>query len=1205
MDHKEYSSFVSPDSLRQTLQMLKSFYNNHTQKEFGRKDINAIEYVGHIHNFGSELLLESRKLLMDKPPLKRELMNHVFDFYFELKYSELIQTYDQQCLLKAVLKPDVLLSNKTYYIRFENCDERIVLRAESHSDPTVYRDIFVHTKSDPILIMSDDNQTEELALHLFDDCDYFFHVNHTTNHLISQYNKDEKVLTLEINNNDFDLPIIWACINDFRLLPDIGFDNNRDLNHQTLLTIGTDGHDITRLYPLVYGDTNIPSIDKPGKWVLKAYTSYENVFTNSTNTSNNYNIAIKQIVFENVDEIGSQPYEQQIISFNQDSVEIKLSTDVDWSFRVPRQGDYDYDGTTYNNQCYAYINLDAFEQNKQFDGKNVLLSAFVVTFNESYVHKYESVCVNALSGIHIDASSDYSDNGISKNNGVVHNLGEFDGLPSYFSYMFDRMIHRAHVELYTIRDDINNQNQTAVEKQTAALILDSAFPQTELLKVDGLNTVIKYSGNRTFVSEGESVSPRNALSEITYINGNTFGHVDLPDNENLEKFVYHGGRTFSLGMMGFDPLLEMGRVYYVNNDEIVYENNDMSNHKKADRCLARICDIPTAFPQLMHVSGHAPTFVIDEDYVRTNVPFTNYDLEMLWNIRNSKFVELIHINPYRTIVNRIFDHFVNLDNVLDKEMLKQDYSNQQKMNTYVDLRKPKSYFKFEIHEPGSGYQSIGDEKDKFTFIIGGVYFEGIVERVDEGRVASISISENEDAIINISNIDGRVSIIGTTTTSGSGSGLKIRLEITKSYWDNYMVQESTNIFDDLYAFKFDEFDNIWIWKYDIIEDKWNPYYQFTGIPTEINPYDDRDTQQDRGLVDVMINNLINQNKTINHLILTNQTTKVVVTEQTNIPSSVDISNQTDLSTMIDGMNVQDTFYSLIPSESSNEYHNVEITTMLPVGQSLTDDVNHYVLPKHHKLNLFDYYNRNTSIAFTHDQNRSSQPISIIYDPLKSDIESHEIVCSDIYYIKSTSEQTFVNTVGNVDIKTGALETNVYWYDETTVANPIISTIQSMSREELLDYVKTNIGDNTKPIQCEEEGVGFTKEMLLTFIVENTFNDPVYKKDNIKLLRQKDEIVVDKHGSIVSGVGKQPTGGYKELTSTVFNPSVYVDNMIRTSNILFLFKVDVDPSEFGSIDNYRIKDDCGNDITEKSMLIYNNKMYAYINGWKHVLMNEEG
>ena len=73
---KEFSSFLSPDGLRSTLHMLNHFYDNHTKKRVGYEDIEGSQYVGNIHNFGSELLIETRKILMDKASLKNVFIDN-------------------------------------------------------------------------------------------------------------------------------------------------------------------------------------------------------------------------------------------------------------------------------------------------------------------------------------------------------------------------------------------------------------------------------------------------------------------------------------------------------------------------------------------------------------------------------------------------------------------------------------------------------------------------------------------------------------------------------------------------------------------------------------------------------------------------------------------------------------------------------------------------------------------------------------------------------------------------------------------------------------------------------------------------------------------------------------------------------------------------------------------------------------------------
>ena len=177
----EFSQYVGPDSLRKTTQLLKNLYDLHTKRYCGYEDINGSQYVGTVENFGSEMLLEARKMLMDKPSLKNIFIENSFDFYFDIQYSEMINTYDQQNMLCAILRKDVFLSNKTYRIRFDDVDFVNIPRSQSWSDPIVYKDPYIRTKTPPTLIITDKNGTvEEKTLILSDkedvDTTYYFHL---------------------------------------------------------------------------------------------------------------------------------------------------------------------------------------------------------------------------------------------------------------------------------------------------------------------------------------------------------------------------------------------------------------------------------------------------------------------------------------------------------------------------------------------------------------------------------------------------------------------------------------------------------------------------------------------------------------------------------------------------------------------------------------------------------------------------------------------------------------------------------------------------------------------------------------------------------------------------------------------------------------------------------------------------------------------
>ena len=65
---KRYEQLISPDSLRKTTQLMKNHFDSYTKKNYSYQDINGLHYNGTVENFGSEILIESRKMKLDKPP---------------------------------------------------------------------------------------------------------------------------------------------------------------------------------------------------------------------------------------------------------------------------------------------------------------------------------------------------------------------------------------------------------------------------------------------------------------------------------------------------------------------------------------------------------------------------------------------------------------------------------------------------------------------------------------------------------------------------------------------------------------------------------------------------------------------------------------------------------------------------------------------------------------------------------------------------------------------------------------------------------------------------------------------------------------------------------------------------------------------------------------------------------------------------------
>ena len=145
---------VTPDSMRQKLHMDERLFNGYTPKSFGYTATNQTQYSSNIQNWGSELLLETRKLKLDRPPLGDihllSTSEDAFKQFFELKYSDNRDSYEQECCVMAILKKGVL-HNRKVYLTFTNVKKVILPRALSDSENKVYPHVVWKTTTPPFL----------------------------------------------------------------------------------------------------------------------------------------------------------------------------------------------------------------------------------------------------------------------------------------------------------------------------------------------------------------------------------------------------------------------------------------------------------------------------------------------------------------------------------------------------------------------------------------------------------------------------------------------------------------------------------------------------------------------------------------------------------------------------------------------------------------------------------------------------------------------------------------------------------------------------------------------------------------------------------------------------------------------------------------------------------------------------------------------
>ena len=533
-----------------------------------------------------------------------------------------------------------------------------------------------------------------------------------------------------------------------------------------------------------------------------------------------------------------------------DAISSMVGTVPSFRFGKIIEGDYKYDPNLLNQGYFTWVSMDQLGMTETGDGTPTY-PFLRIKFADEYFYKHESDLNHFVSGVHLDYTTDWSDNSVPKQYGVIHRLGEFDGLPEYFKYYLvkeNQVIHHAHVEMYTIRDDPNVRNQKPMDKQTAAIILDSAIPQNEIKKITEGNVVITYAAERNnestiqpkyVTNEDAIVSTNNYPSDIRYHDNGLFLDDTIckyEEREECPRFIYHGNGYFSLGYIDFDPDLETGRGYLITNDPAAYINNEISKNPKAERTAARICDIPTSFTQMLSVSGKSPTLLMDEKYIRMEAPvmlnraivaedtqgaehvFIENDIDRLWNINPTlRFTGLEGYTPYvqnlivnrspgvnrlqQTPFSRLSDVRGNNGGFMWKQPAFQTFKvPSSEIRRVINEQAPipeGASCKYYLGNGGSGY-AVGD---KIGFNIGGVYLKIDVIDVNDGAITDYQfhmdtrypgMNYDDDGSLTdiipdipLSNFDGQTTTFTTSTISGTGSGATFVFTLSDKIMSHY------------------------------------------------------------------------------------------------------------------------------------------------------------------------------------------------------------------------------------------------------------------------------------------------------------------------------------------------------------------------------------------------------------------------------------
>ena len=1132
---------MTPDSLRAFLQTNKRFYDLHVPRNKGYMDLSGLQYVSTVENFGSELLLETRKLRMNRPPAEVVKPNANMQYYFDLMHSDLIETYDQQNLLMAVLKPNVMYHDHTYTIQFTGGEIVYELRAEAYGEnDRVHASKWFRTYENPVLQI-DDEEPIPLFVGEEDNTDHhvvwYFPLNDESMDYIASLTEHDFQWTLTTIDlvSSSQLPFIWLCSEAMRMLPDFVMEGNEDSDGDPILTFGTTSQDSTMLYPMI--TDGLLNIQSTGYWYIQAYGDFKYTTGQHLEDVNPLEFDSKithleicwraetmpERAWDAPDIVMPIDFESSFVKMTMAPTLIRGIPVYAWHMRTPKSGDYDYSSAPYNNNPVAYCMLHNFEGNIVSDENPdpELLPALRLHFDDKYFHPYESEINHARVGIHADCTSDYSDHSVEKKCGVVYNLGDFDGLPEFYQRYLDRTIHHAHVELYAIRDDANVRNQKTMDKQTAAIIIDTAVPQNDLKEItDDMKPVIVYDIDREYITVEDNItSDMNFLSNIGFQDAENFVDVTIPGRENLPKFVYHGNREFSLGIIEFDERTEYGRVYLISNDGINYDNNASSRIPKAPRTAARICDIPTNFDQLQNIQGVAPTLVFDQYYVRQLSMMTMDTFNMAWSDR-SRSVFTLHAawsgQPEKIYFPSLSElRFYSRPGDIIRFYGEPDLEAAQIM---IDLNDETQCTHELIGSGLTGNYRVGDQ---FGFNIGGIFIVCTVTAVDQymsGPLYTItdyalttdrSIPDQPELlgrIFPITNFNSRIwSIVLNPLNVHASNPPMLKITLDEDLWNMRNDRTLVNVPSQMLSFvSNDDTNGISVTEYtgDNDTSSWSDAVQLTGDMDIGNIYyDDPATRSHRDTTSVFLRNmLMNKHVEYDDIFGTALADKTIEIAHKNVmfeypDFTVDqLFDGTDLSRYMSdlGMNVWNSFLTVVPSQDRTTahaiawYYDANASFVEPNGQN-----GNLLFPKRSGMNVNDYDDTWSSIKLTYVEGK---PMPFMYDIMH---KTHDVYTYNGSVLRLQSQQNirvaemlpiderYPSDASDAHNNVQALF-NIYRFDHLDQYKELKAfrgALTGSSPETLLDFITSKFGDDT--IASKYYGYTVVGYAAGTDYVENT------------------------------------------------------------------------------------------------------------------------
>lgn len=1246
---------VTPDTLRKFLHTNKAFFDTYVKKNNGYVDTNGSVYNGTVNNFGGELLLESRKLFLNKPNIDKINVSSEFLYYFDIKYAGDVSTYEQQNLIICTLKENVFTDNHTWRLKFP-CDSRPrkmplpytnknnidlgIVHSLSKSDNIICREAFFQTDKD-VIIVKDGVEIPLKFSEYGNNTIYARPWNCGKEYLfgISDPEIDTNVIgdiTHDLTDSEWRNQVMFYIHNDALDMCTYEPISARSYDDFPLLRYGSNGHDNSFVFPGMEPGSNISVGNVPeelyGEWFIELIPAPGYSFTIPTNVSDKSNdyVVIDKVIYHRMDSYDAIPevsydYElpseyvhhfpnNNIIGYMHDG---KMYTTRSYSTEITPdnchiyydQGnskyyvwnceeyvETEYGGIQYytddNDVVHAYASFNNYKQNYVNDTntKSSMIALLKTEYQPSTLYNYEYLKGNAVTGIHINSTSMHSDNGIIQKNGITHNMCDFDGLPDwYHNFYNDRNVCISRSIIYAIHDAFNHDNQSAMDKPTAALIVDSGYPITQAKHVYDMDSDIHYVDPYSYVGDGDYNSSVNYLSDIAYVDDTTFADTSVTGEKVKYRFVYHGNYFFSTDVMDFDPDMNYGRIYYVNNDSANFVSN-IDGHIPG-RSLARICDIPTSFTQLQHITNYAPTYVVDVKYNRTKAPYTETEQSNVWNNYVPEWIRcdegVVFPKFYNVFeMNRDYLYSGNIHSIYDN------------LNSYITI--PTSDHSVIVNEGGTGYST----GDTFTFEVGGQTITGTIDEVNNGQVLSIVIDNEYSIHYSFLSL---ATTFETATISGSGSGLTVDVNVPD--YESYL-RSFSGYPDDMFALMYDGIDNIWI--YNVSTTAFDKLYKLTGVNYPDNPY--VSSIDIINMENAFINELFNKNIFIDNSYLDKYNNDVMIIPTHShspsistdiLPLDIDITKPDDLSSYLEEMhqNEQNSMF-FIYKETFEEYYRAE-----KIIAYKDSDLNSVPLPKNHQLNLSSY--SNIMCSFSYAGRDKSQMDICIFNPNKRTLTGYEWASSGTYYRHSipNAPNVIVDSLQNPAISellhddSYVTRGNIYMSSNGYYngwADTLKSQLEQMTRDELLQYIKEHFkNEYCEPLEVErcyietiDQDVPlyrYTKEDLITYILQNSVDD-LNKVDGVHLVQTiNTRMNSDEYHAI---------GDFQLLDITAIDDSLKINSSeVVLNNICYVFRFE---SLIANFRDFRMYDADGNDISDKCLLIYDNRAwYWYNNTWNNL------